>query len=66
MTSANRFVDKEEYRRDHNRLTDEINNLRASRDTSAGEKGLLDQFWPLLLALAMLELLGIFGSEART
>jgi hypothetical protein len=50
----NRFVDKEEYRRDHNRLTAEINNLRASRDTSAGEKGLLDQFWPLLLALAML------------
>src|ERR1035441_7420907 len=53
----NRFVDKEEYRREHTHIQDDINNLRASRDTNSGEKAgeqsFLDRYWPLFVAGAV-------------
>ena len=48
------FVARDVYDLSQQRVRDEITGLRTSRDTSAGKKGLLEQFWPLLLALAML------------
>jgi hypothetical protein len=47
------FVTRELYDREAQRIREELNNLRASRDSSSGEKGLLEKFWPLFLALAM-------------
>ena len=47
----NRFVDKEEYRREHTRTADDIRSLRESRSLNTGEKTLLEKIWPLLLAL---------------
>jgi hypothetical protein len=41
----NRFVDKEEYRREHTHLLDDIAELRTTRDTSAGESVGKASFW---------------------
>jgi hypothetical protein len=44
------FITRELYDREHLRLRDDIANLAKSRDSASGEKGLLEQFWPWLLA----------------
>jgi hypothetical protein len=44
------FITRELYDREHLRLRDDISNLAKSRDSASGEKGLLEQFWPWLLA----------------
>lgn len=53
----NRFVDKEEYRREHTHLTEEISELRSSRDNGiglhVGEQSFLDRYWPLLVAVCV-------------
>ena len=49
-TERGTFVTRELYDREHRRLLDDIASLSKSRDSASGEKGLLEQFWPWLLA----------------
>ena len=53
----NRFVDKEEYRREHTHLLEEISELRTAKDTNSGEKtgeqSFMDRYWPLFVAGAI-------------
>lgn len=52
-SERNTFVTRELYDRELARSRAEIDNLRQSRDEGIGEKGILEKFWPLLLAAAM-------------
>jgi hypothetical protein len=47
------FVKREVYDREHQRICEEIDDLRESRDSTSGEKSLLEKFWPLFLAALM-------------
>ena len=47
------FVTRELYDREREQSRGELSDLRASRDERTGEKGILEKFWPLLLAAAM-------------
>lgn len=47
------FITRELYDRENQHMREEITDLRESRDIGSGEKGLLEKFWPLLLAAAM-------------
>ena len=49
-TERGTFITREFYDREHQRIREEISDLRSSRDTSSGEKGLLEQLWPFILA----------------
>jgi hypothetical protein len=53
------YITRELYDREHQRIHDEINDLRTSRDTGAGAKGIVEKFWPLFLA-ALMFLVGHF------
>ena len=46
----NRFIDKEEYRREHQRMQNDIQELSNSRIVNSSEKSLLEKLWPLFLA----------------
>ena len=48
------YITRELYDREHQRMQEEVANLRTSRDTSTGEKSALERFWPLLLSAAIL------------
>ena len=49
-TERGTFITRELYDREHQRIREELSDLRSSRDTSSGEKGLLEQLWPFILA----------------
>ena len=49
-TERGTFITREFYDREHQRIREELSDLRSSRDTSSGEKGLLEQIWPFILA----------------
>ena len=44
------FITRELYDREHLRLVQDVASLRSSRDTSSGEKTILERLWPFILA----------------
>lgn len=52
-TERGTFITRELYDREHRRIQDDVNGLRTSRDENSGEKGFLEKFWPLFLAVGM-------------
>jgi hypothetical protein len=47
------FITREFYDREHQRIREELSDLRSSRDQGAGEQGFLERFWPLFVAVGI-------------
>jgi hypothetical protein len=52
-TERGTFITREFYDREHQRIREEISDLRSSRDQGAGEQSFLERFWPLFVAVGI-------------